>query len=89
MDAYKAHLDEKWVAIDHVVLNLINAQSEHLLGPTYKITNNSLAYPFDRSGDSLFLEKPNVDLSIWFESKKPLVTWPLVKSKFLSWMDKI
>lgn len=84
MEAYKDHINKEKTTIDPIILNSVNSQGEYSIGPTYKITNNSLAYPFDRSGNSLFLEKPKVDLSMWFESKKPLVIWPLVKKEFLS-----
>lgn len=32
---------------------------------------------------------PEMDLNMWFESKNPLVTWPLVKNVFIAWMDKV
>lgn len=84
MKGYNDHLEKEKASINLMVLNPINAQGEYSLGRIYKIIDYSLAYLFDRSEDSLLLEKPEVDLSIWFESKKPLVTWPLVKSEFLS-----
>lgn len=90
MEAYKDYIDKENTANDPVDLKPINSQDEYSLSPTYKIINNSLAYyPFDKSGDSFFLEKPEVDLSMWFESKKSLIIWSLVKNEFLSWMNKV
>lgn len=83
MEVYKDHLDKEKATIDPVFLQPVNAQSEYSLGPTYKVIDNSLAYPFDSSKDLLFLEKLNVDLNMWFESLNFFVTWPLFKSEFL------
>lgn len=69
MEPYKNSVDEKNVVVDPIILNPINTQDEYSLSPSYKIIHNSLAYPFDKSSDLLFLEKLKVDLNIWFESK--------------------
>lgn len=89
MTAYKDFIDKENGTIDSIILCPVNAYSEYSLGPTYNVIDNSLAYSFNRFGDLLFLERPEVDLNMWFGFKSPFVTWSLVKNKFISWMDKV
>lgn len=63
--------------------------NEYTLGPYYKIPNRSLAFPYNGYADLLLIEHQEVDLSMWFDSTKPLVTWLSIKDKFIKWIDKV
>lgn len=82
IEAYKDHLDKDKVTIDLVVLNPIKPKSSiHLALLTKSETIVQLIHLI---GLGIHCSKPEVDLSIWFESKEPLVTSPLVKNEVFS-----
>lgn len=78
MEAYKEVVEELANNIDLVTLRSINALDEYNLNCVYHVTGHNVAYLFDRFADKLFIEKIEVDLRIWFESKKP---WSLALGK--------
>lgn len=87
--AYKDLIKEEQSNFNTVTLHLINIQDEYILGPISKIIDKSFVFPQDISSDLLFMDHSFVDLTMWFESKKPLVTWPLIKKEFITQMDKL
>lgn len=87
--AYKELIDSQTDTIDLIPLYPANSNDEYSLNLVYKTTDDSIVFPFNRSANMLFIKKSEVDLSMWFESKKPLIIWPLVKSEFITWIDKI
>lgn len=89
MEAYKELIDSQADTINPMPLHPTNGQDEYSLGPIYKTTNNSIAFLFDRSTYLLFIKKSEANLSMWLESKKPLITWSMVKSEFITWIDKV
>lgn len=84
IEAYKKVVDELADKVDSVTPCLVNAQDKYNLGLVYHVTDDSMAYPFDKFVDMFFNQKTEVYLGIQFESKKPLVTWLLVKNEFIT-----
>lgn len=62
--AHKNLIKEEQSDIDMVTLRLINIQYDYTLGPVSKTIDRSLAFPYDRSGDMLFVEPSSVNLMI-------------------------
>lgn len=89
MEAYKKLIYCPVDIINSIPLYLVNGQDEYSLGLMYKAIKDNVTFPFDRSADMLIIEKTEVDLSMWFKSKRPLITWPFVKNEFITWMDKV
>lgn len=80
--AYKKVIKELANNVDYIPLYPINAQDEYSLGPEYNIIDDNVAFPFDMSVDMFFVEKIEVNLGMWFELKKRLIIWHLVKNQF-------
>lgn len=74
IEASKELINSQANTIDLILFCSTNGQDEYSLGPIYKTTNDNIAFPFDRSADMFFIKKTKVSLSIWFESRKPLIT---------------
>lgn len=80
MEAYKEVIKEL-VAMSTLLPSVSSMQDEYNLDPVYNIIDDSIAFPFDRFIDLLFIDRTKLDLGMWFESKKPLITWSLMDKK--------
>lgn len=69
MEVCKEVIEELSNNVDFVPLCPINAQDEYTLGLGYNVTDDSVAFSFNRSANILFIEKTKVDLEIGFEPK--------------------
>lgn len=76
MEAYKEIIGGLANNVDFVPLCLTNGETQYSLGSVYNIMDDSVTFPFDRLTNMLFIKKMDVELSMWFEYKKPLITWP-------------
>lgn len=79
VEAYHTILKKGVDAINPIILTLENSQDQYILGLTYKVIGDNMAFSFNRYANVMLLERTNVDLSMWFRSTKSLTTCPLWK----------